>query len=142
MAELLQPLAACIQLGDDGKPFLRGFRCSSCGEAFLDHRRACPRCAAVDSLRPTRLSDRGTLFSFTIVHRSFPHIKTPFISAVVELTGGVYIKGNLEGVSPVPEQVRFNMPVRVQFNRVAARESGRPDLLRYHFVPTEADTHE
>ncbi len=131
----VQPLAACIQLGADGQPFLQGFQCSACSEVFVDHRRGCPRCATVNSLHPMRLADTGTLFSFTIVHRSFPHIKTPFISVVVQLAGGGYIKGNLEGVDPVPEAVRFNMPVRVQFDRLPAPPSGQSDLLRYVFVP-------
>jgi uncharacterized OB-fold protein len=133
----LQPLASCIHLGDDGHPYLQGFQCSSCREVYLEHRRGCPKCAAVNSLQPARLSEQGKLFSFTIVHRSFPQIKTPFISVVVELEGGGFIKGNLEGVDPVPAQVRFNMPVRVRFDQLVSG-SGKPDLLRYYFVPMEA----
>jgi uncharacterized OB-fold protein len=82
------------------------------------------------------LSEQGKLFSFTIVHRSFPQIKTPFISVVVELEGGGFIKGNLEAVEPVPAAVRFNMAVRVRFDRLMS-DSGQPDLLRYYFVPME-----
>jgi hypothetical protein len=132
-----QPLASCIQVGVDGQPHLQGFECSSCQEVYLEHRRGCPKCAAVNSLQPKRLSEHGKLFSFTIVHRSFPRIKTPFISVVVELEGGGFIKGNLEGVEPVPARVRFNMPVQVRFDRLVS-DSGQPDLLWYYFVPMEA----
>lgn len=132
-----RPLASCIQLGVDGQPHLQGFQCSSCQEVYLDYRRGCPKCAALNSLQPKRLSEQGKLFSFTIVHRSFPQIKTPFISVVVELQGGGFIKGNLEAVDPVPTAVRFNMPVRVRFDRLVS-DSGQPDLLRYYFVPMEA----
>jgi uncharacterized OB-fold protein len=132
----LQPLASCIHLDADGKPYLRGFQCSSCQEVFLDHRRGCPKCAAVNSLQPKRLSERGSLFSFTIVHRSYPKVPTPFISVVVELDGGGFIKGNLLGVEPVPEKVQFNMPVRLRFDRLTGDTDGQV-LLRYHFVPVE-----
>jgi uncharacterized protein len=134
----VQPLAPCIKLDAVARPFLQGLRCANCAEVFLEDRRACPNCAALNSLRSTPLSDHGTVFSFTIVHRSFPHIKTPFISVVVALAGGGYIKGNLENVTPTPQHVSFNMPVRVKFERLPAHASGTPDLLRYYFVPLGA----
>lgn len=103
---------------------------------YLESRRGCPKCAAVNALQAARLSDHGRLFSYTIVHRSFPRVKTPFISAVVELAGGGYLKGNLEGVSPDPAQLAAHMPVQVRFERLAGA-GGPPDLLRYFFVPME-----
>jgi uncharacterized OB-fold protein len=137
-SDMPQPLSPIIKMDSVGKPFLQGFRCSSCGEVLLEHRRGCPKCAAVASLAPVALSDRGTIFSYTIVHRSFPGIKTPFVSAVVELDGGGFVKGNLEGVNPTPFDVKFDMGIRVVFDQLVGGD-GKP-LLRYVFVPiSEAD---
>jgi uncharacterized OB-fold protein len=134
-----QPLGTFIKMGADGNPFLEGVRCGNCGEVQLESRRACPKCAAIGSLAPARLAQTGKLFSYTIVYRSFPGIATPFISAVVELDGGGFLKGNLTGVEPKPEALRFDMPVRVQFDH--PKVSGKPglDVLRYVFVPLGGD---
>lgn len=135
----LQPLGAFIKIAADGAPRLEGFKCSSCDEVLLEDRRGCPKCAGIGTLRPVVLSDRGKLFTYTIVHRSFPGIPVPFVSAVVELDNGGFIKGNLIGLEPKPEALRFDMPVRVQFERLPAMESNGPDLLRHVFVPLTAN---
>ncbi len=134
-----QPLASFIKMDARGKPFLEGVRCRQCGEVQLEPRRACPKCCAISMLAPARLAEIGRLFSYTIVHRSFPGIETPFISAVVELDGGGFLKGNLTGVEPKPEALRFDMPVRVKFDH--PKVSGKPDLdvVRYVFVPMGGD---
>jgi hypothetical protein len=37
------------------------------------------------ALKPERLANTGRLYNYTIVHRSFPGVETPFISAIVDL---------------------------------------------------------
>ena len=132
-----QPVAlgSFIHVSADGSAFLQGYRCEACHAVLLDYRRGCPQCAGIDTLKPCRLSDKGTVFSYTIVHRSFPGIKVPFISAVVALEGGGYLKGNLEGVSPVPESVPPNLPVVVRFEQRPAPAQPATSVLRYVFVP-------
>lgn len=127
-----QALGSFIRTDEMGKPFLQGYKCSRCAEVLLEHRRGCPNCAALGSLDTCRLSDTGRLFTYSIVHRSFPGIATPFVSAVVKLDGGGFIKGNLIGVDPVPEKIKFDMPVRVEFDNV---DVGETNVLRYVFVP-------
>jgi uncharacterized protein len=135
MAHTLQPLASFIKVDSAGVPYLQGVRCTHCGEVLLESRRACPKCASIGTLEPVRLSETGRLFSYTIVHRSFPGIETPFISAVVQLDGGGFLKGNLIGVDPRPEALRFEMPVRVSFDHPKVPGKLDLDLLRYVFVP-------
>ena len=132
--QTLQALGSFIKMDVGGKPFLQGYKCSQCGEVMLEHRRGCPNCAALGSLNACRLSDTGRLFTYTIVHRSFPGIVTPFISAVVKLDGGGFIKGNLVGVKPEPAAIEFDMPVRVEFDNV---DVGGTMVLRYVFVPVK-----
>jgi uncharacterized OB-fold protein len=134
-ARVLQPLGSFIKVDSAGNPFLEGVRCAACGEVLLETRRGCPKCSALGTLEPVRLSETGRLFSYTIVHRSFPGIETPFVSAIVELDGGGFLKGNLVGVDPSPAALHFDMQVSVRFDH--PQVTGKPDLdlLRHVFVP-------
>lgn len=136
------PLAPFIKFDERGSPYLEGFQCSACREVLLQNRRGCPRCGALGSLRAQRLAQRGRLFAYTIVYRSFPGIATPFISAIVELDGGGFLKGNLIGVEPSPQAVPFDLPVRVEFHALEQPGHAGKKLLSYAFVPAQpAESH-
>ena len=55
-----------------------------------------------------KLSNKGKLYNYTVVHRNFPGVPVPFISAIVDLDGGGCLKGNLVDMVPQPRghQVR------------------------------------
>jgi uncharacterized OB-fold protein len=132
--EAIQALASFIKLGADDQPYLEGVKCAACGEVMaLETRRACPKCAAIDRLEPIRLAARGRLYAYTVVHRSFPGVKTPFVAALVDLDGGGSIKGNLEGVDP--DAVAFDMPLTVEFERFDAPGAGGGRCVRHVFRP-------
>ena len=74
---------------DPGEPpRLLGSRCDDCGEHFFPRRAVCAKCGARDRMRTKRLANEGTLHTYSIVHRSFPGVAVPYVSAVVDLTGG------------------------------------------------------
>jgi uncharacterized OB-fold protein len=133
------PLAGVIREAADGSFYLEGSRCGACGEVLVADHRACPNCAAADSLAPMRLADRGKLYTYTIVHRSFPGVVTPLISAVIRLDSGGFIKGNLIGIPPDPAAIAFDMPVRVEFERIGRADDGG-DMIRYVFVADDASS--
>jgi uncharacterized OB-fold protein len=86
-----------------------------------------------------RLSNRGTLYVYSIVHRSFPGIETPYISAIVDLDGGGTVKGNLIGVDPDPEKIRFGMPVEVVYKDALGRKDKEGNAyISYFFQPADA----
>jgi uncharacterized OB-fold protein len=126
------PLAGVIRRASDGSHYLEGLQCAACGEVLVADHRACPKCAEA-VLAPKRLSEAGKLYTYTIVHRSFPGVPTPLISAVVRLDGGGFLKGNLVGVPADPAAIAFDMPVRVEFESMPADDGG-PDRVRYVFV--------
>ena len=72
--------------------------------------------------RPTKLSNEGTLYVYSIVHRSFPGIEVPYVSAIVDLDGGGTVKGNLIGVEPDPEKIKIGMPVEVVYKDALGRK--------------------
>lgn len=134
-AERDRSLAAYLRIGADNRPHLEGVRCEACHEVMVGTHRACPKCATVGALKPVALSDTGALYSYAIVHRSFPGVKTPIVSAIVRLDDGAFVRGNLEGVEPKPEAIAFDMPVRIAFDVRDAGDDRGGRLVRPVFVP-------
>jgi uncharacterized OB-fold protein len=100
-------------------------RCDACGHAFLYPRSACPRCWSTD-VEWVEASGRGTVYSFTVIHRNdlAPfRDRLPYVVAVVELEQGPRLTTNVEGVDPA--EVRCGMPVRVAF-REESHDHGDP----------------
>jgi len=132
-----QPLPVVEFLkNDDGKPYLEGHRCSACGAVFLGKRAVCSKCGARGRIEAKRLSERGTLYAYSIVHRSFPGVAVPYVSAIVDLEGGGTVKGNLVDIDPDPARLSFNMPVKVVFRDALGRKDKEGNsYLSYFFVP-------
>ena len=96
-------------------------RCRACGNHFFYPRAACPHCLA-DDLEWRRVSGRGTLHTFTVVHRGqrgFP-LPAPYVIAIVELAEGPRLMTNLIGIEPDPAKIRIGLPVEVVFEDVSA----------------------
>jgi uncharacterized protein len=118
---------------DDGAPYLVANRCDSCGALYFDRRNACAKCSG-RSFSKDRLADDGTVRSFTIVHRAAPGVPTPYVSAIVDLSGGGVVKANLLNVEPDPEHVRFGMPVRLT-TTVAGVDDDGTEAIQFGYEP-------
>ena len=130
------PVVDYLKIPDDGDPSLEGQQCGQCGAIFLGERSVCSKCGTRDQLKPLRLANEGSLYSFSIVHRSFPGIETPYISAIVDLEGGGTVKGNLIGIDPDPEKISFGMPVQVVYKDALGRKDKEGNsYLSYFFQP-------
>lgn len=130
------PAVDYLKIPDDGDPYLEGCRCAVCGATFLGERANCSKCGARGQMRTVRLASRGELYSYCIVHRSFPGIDVPYVSAIVDLDGGGTVKGNLVGVAPDPAEIEFGMPVEVVFDDALGRkDSDGNAYLAYFFKP-------
>lgn len=123
-----------IQRDLDGRPYLEGSRCRSCGYTYVGRRSNCARCYARDSMDDIKLAATGKLFTWSIVNRSFPGVQTPFIDAIVDLADGAHIKGILRGVDPDPAKIAYDLPVRVVFDEVVPVGADKP-YLAYFFEP-------
>ncbi len=130
------PAVDYLKIPESGEPWLEGSKCRACGAIYLGTRSVCSKCAARDQMDSIRLSNRGTLYTYAIVHRSFPGVEVPFISAVVDLEGGGTVKGNLVDIDPDPDQIRFGMPVEVVYRDALGRkDKDGNSYLSYFFVP-------
>ena len=89
-------------------------------------------------IEATRLSNRGKLYVFSIVHRSFPGVEVPYISAIVDLEGGGTLKGNLINIEPDPKKLKFDMPVEIVIKDAGRKDREGNSYLAYFFQPRAA----
>ncbi len=130
------PVVPYLKIPEGGDPYLEGHKCGSCGATFLGERTVCSKCGARDQMSPVTLPNKGELYAYSIVHRSFPGIDVPYVSAVVDLEDGTAIKGNLIDVEPDPEKIPFGMPVEVVFDDALGRkDKDGNSYLSYFFKP-------
>ena len=119
---------------DDGAPHLVANRCDTCGALYFDRRNACAKCSG-RSFTKERLADDGKVRSFTIVHRAAPGVPTPYVSAIVDLSGGGVVKANVLNVEPSPDHVRFGMDVRLT-TTVAGVDDEGTEAVQFGYEPT------
>ncbi len=139
MSDKPLPAVPYIKIPDGADPYLEAQKCGSCGSTFLGERDVCSKCGARDQMSAIKLPNSGKLYSFSIVHRSFPGIEVPYISAIIDLDDGTAIKGNLINVEPDPEKIEFDMPVEVIFADALGRKDKEGNsYLSYFFQPKQS----
>ena len=135
MSDNLLPITPLLHIPDSGDPFLEGRKCKSCGAISLKTRMACGKCGGRDTFEPFRLSNKGTLHSFSIMYRAFPGIDVPFVSAIADLEGGGTIKTNLIGIDPDPEKINLGMDVDVVYETASRKDAEGNEYLAYFLKP-------
>jgi len=127
-----------IAVAENGDAWVRAFRCTACGTAAEVPTIACRKCHARGTMEEFRAGESGKLVTWSIVHRSFPGIEVPFVSAIVRLDDGISIKGNLKGVAH--EDLRAGMPVRLLMDDAGgAKDKDGNAYVAYHFTAATAD---
>ncbi|HXL98372.1 MAG TPA: Zn-ribbon domain-containing OB-fold protein [Rhizomicrobium sp.] len=130
----LKPAVSFLRIEGD-QAWLAGSKCGKCGTVFVGDRETCAKCFARAAMKPVKLADSGKLYNFTVVHRNFPGVPVPFISAIVDLDGGGTLKGNLLDVAPDPDKIKFDMPVKVVYRDAGRKDKEGNSYLAYFFVP-------
>ena len=129
------PVVDFLKIPEQGEPYLEGHRCKECSAIFLGARDTCSKCGARGRLEARALAKQGTLYVYSIVHRSFPGIEVPYVSAIVDLEGGGTLKGNLINVEPDPEKIKMGMPIEVIFKLAPTKDREGNEYLTYYFQP-------
>ena len=133
-----QPKAAMpfIRFDIGGEPFIEGRRCRACGAVMVDERLACPACGSSEGFDIFRGARHGKLHAWSIVRRSYPGVRVPFVSAIVDLDDGLSLKGNLIGTTAEPEALPPDMPVRLVFGDAMGRkDKDGNSYIAYFFEP-------
>jgi len=135
MADQPLPIVPYLKVPESGEPYLEGFRCKECGAITLKHRVACASCGARDTLEPHRLAEEGELHAFSIIHRSFPGIEVPFVSAIADLDGGGTVKTNMTGIDPDPDKIELGMRVRVVYEIAPRKDADGNEYMTFTLQP-------
>ena len=132
------PIVPFLRIPDNPneKPHLWGSKCKSCGTVYLGSRMACSRCFATEPMEEVKLSEKGELHVFSIVHQSAPGIPTPYVAAIVDLPEGVSVRCNIEGVEPDPKNLTFGMPVEMYTQVVHTDKEGN-EIVAFKFRPSK-----
>ena len=128
-----KPANGLVRISADGQPWICGYRCARCGAVAAAPTMACRRCASRDApWSRSRPSKTGTLYSWSVVERSYPGVKTPFVSAIVDLEDGLTLKGTLK--TPPGVALKVGHACAFGFRR-CRRRFGRtgPPLCRLPF---------
>ncbi|WP_395111357.1 Zn-ribbon domain-containing OB-fold protein [Actinomadura sp. SCN-SB] len=88
-------------------------RCGGCARFVHFPEARCPFCGGTD-LAYTKVGGRGTVHTFSVIHRSFlPGFEPPYVIAWIDLPEGARVFGDVTGCPH--EAVRVGMPVEVHF---------------------------
>ena len=133
-----RPIVPFLELGS--QPHLRGAKCA-CGAVYLDTKRvACSKCGEANKFSTVKLSNKGKVYVFSVVHQSFPGIKTPYLTAIVDLPEGVSVRTNLLDIDPLQAQKTpkdlFDMPVELT-TYVAAKDREGHEVVAFAFKPSK-----
>jgi uncharacterized OB-fold protein len=129
----VRPIVPFLRLG--AEPRLLGLRCRRCEAVYIKSGRVgCAKCGSRSDLEEVTLSDRGTLWVYSIVHQSAPGIPTPYVAAIVDLADHVAVRCNLIDVEPDPAKLPFGMPVRMVTKKVRTDKEGN-DVIAFFFRP-------
>ena len=123
------PVADYLTLGE--RPAITGLRCSQCDAVYLLRRSACSRCGADAFGDRESLGDSGVVAAATVVHRAPAGVPTPFVSGVVALDAGGYVRSNLIGA--VDDPVATIGRRAVLRTRAVATDSRGVQAIGYQF---------
>jgi uncharacterized protein len=122
-----------VRVGEDGSAWIQGYRCGACGAVMPVQTIACRACASRVAPEAYRSPESGTLYTWSVVHRSYPGVAVPFVSAIVDLDGGLSFKGTLKGVEP--DALKSGMPVRLMFDDAGGTVDGEGvPYVGFHFI--------
>jgi uncharacterized protein len=131
-----RPIVPFLKIPSDPaqRPYLAGSRCKQCGATYLGTRMACSRCFSTEAMDEVKLSDKGELHVFSIVHQSAPGVPTPYVAAIVDLPEGVSVRCNINGLDPDPKNFKFGMPVQMVTETVSTDREGN-EVVAFSFRP-------
>jgi hypothetical protein len=127
--QLLRPQAGEVPHAEPGPvtgPFWAGCaegrllyqRCGRCGAAAFPPVEHCRECLAREQ-RWEESAGRGTLYSWTVVHRPVtPAFDPPYAPAIVTLDEGYQMLTNI--IDTTADRLRADLPVRVVFRRAGS----------------------
>lgn len=115
------------------KPRLIAGKCTQCGDISFPSKERCGKCSS-SSIDTVLLSDKGKIYTYTIVRQAFPGYKLPNIVAIVKVPED----DTLMIISQIREcdveEVEIGMEVELIIDELYTTLSGRK-VIGYAFKP-------
>lgn len=113
---------------------LIGTYCENCDTYYYPPRNICPKCRRKGKIKEVKLSGKGKVISYTIVHEAPENFKMmkPYVLALIQLDEGPIVTSQLVCK---PEEVKIGMRVRAVFRKYG--EEGEDGIIYYgtKFIP-------
>jgi uncharacterized OB-fold protein len=114
------------------KKSLVGVRCRRCQQVIFPKRDTCLNCLG-DDLEQIHLSQKGKLYSYTIVHMPSEHFDPPYAIGWIELQDGIKIFSQIRGWQEHP--LTIGMDMSLHFENLWYEED--KEVIGYVFRPSE-----
>ena len=119
---------------ENGHPYLVGTKCSKCGSAFFPPRYVCPYCLTDEGVQKARLGNKGTLYSYTVIHISSKEFNPPYAFGYVILEPEkIRIPAVLTGFD-LTEELKSGIKMEMVIERLRTDEQGN-EIVSYKFRP-------
>jgi uncharacterized OB-fold protein len=114
---------------------LYGVCCTTCDEIYFPPRKICPKCRRASKLEGIKLSPRGEVVSYTIIHSAPEGFdrQTPYIMGIVKLNQGPMLTTQI--VDCEIGQAEIGMPVEGVFRKIRESRAGGPIYYGFKFRP-------
>jgi uncharacterized OB-fold protein len=116
---------------------LVGGRCEACGKVFFPRFNTCPSCARRQSMADVRLSRRGKLYSYSVIHVDTPGFKAPYAVGYVDLPEGPRVFGHLDEWQDGP--IPLDSPVEIYAGPIGKDRDGA-ELISVRFRPLATES--
>lgn len=118
-----------LEVPEDGSPpFLKGYRCTKCGQLDFPKLSPCPACWN-EEFEMVPLSRQGTLYSYADVYVPQPGMDPPYIVGYVDLPEDLRIFATLQGEL---KSFKCGQPVELTVGPIRRNQDGEP-LISYQF---------
>ena len=130
--ETVNLAAHALETGTNGAPHLLGSRGADCVTLVFPPVDVCPDCMS-ENVERHRLANRGTLYSWSVVHAAPRGWTVPYIAAYVDLPGDVRVFTHL--VRADAAKLAMDMEVELCVAALGEDENGAV-VESYAFAPT------
>jgi len=115
--------------------FLLGNKCKSCGKIYFPKAALCPECLKENGLEEIKLSQRGKLYTYTIVRVPSPGFKVPYAFGYIDLPEGVRVCSQISAAEPLEGNLKLGMDMELYIGQV--RQEANQSVIGYVFRPVQ-----
>ena len=131
--EVIEAVPGSFEI-EDGRPYLVGTKCSKCGSAFFPPRYICTYCLTDEGVQKTRLGNKGTLYSYTVINIASKEFDPPYAFGYVILEPDkIRIPSVLTGFD-LTKELKSGTEMEMVIERLRTDERGN-EIVSYKFRP-------